>query len=139
MRPSTGSTLVHDYVLTLKVVNRAMVTAAHYKVEVTLPHPYLNARADSIHADWPHNTLAIRGLLGRREEQDSVTIVYRSQRPLYPEDVEDITDEVTLRYSVDDRAHLLIEQYDPDLTWAIYADNAPPKTGRMRLKDLQQF
>jgi predicted HTH transcriptional regulator len=65
----------HDYMLTLKVANHAMVTAAHYKVEVSFPHPFFEARADSIHADWPVHTLAIRGLLGRRETPDSVTII----------------------------------------------------------------
>lgn len=57
----------HDYSLTLKVENSATVTAAHYKVEVTFPHPAFKARADSINAS-PSHALATRGLLGRREE-----------------------------------------------------------------------
>jgi hypothetical protein len=126
-----------DYELTLQVVNKAMVTAAHYKVEITFPHPAFGARADSIHADWPSHKHAIRGLLGRREEAELTTIIYRSQRPLYPRDSEDITEQVQLRYKIDADGWGIIAERDPDVVWTIYADNALPRSNRVKVSALQ--
>lgn len=68
-----------------------------------------------------------------------MTIIYRSQRPLFPKDNDDITNEVKLRYEVDANAYWVIEQDDPWLEWMIYADNAEPKSGRRKMRDLQDF
>lgn len=128
----------HDYTLTLKVANTATVTASHYKLEVTFPHQAFQARADSVYAH-PSNTWYDPVLLSRREEGDLVTIIYRSRRPLFPKDTDDITEEVTLRYVVDEKANRIVGEQNPDVSWVIYADNALPKTGRMKVKELSNY
>jgi hypothetical protein len=126
----------HDYMLTLKVTNSASVTASHYKLEITFPHSAFNPRADSVYADvtstW-HDPV----MLSRREEGDVVTITYRSRRPLYPKDTDDITNDIMLRYSMDEEAQRVVGENAPDVSWVIHADNTLPKTGRAKMRDLE--
>lgn len=127
----------HDYMLKLKICNDAMVTALHYKLEIEFPQPVFEGRVTA--CTTPGGPARELGLVSTHADGDSITFVYRSRRPVYPKDEDDITNDLDIHYAVDNKSYEVIHSTNPDVQWRLYADNATPRTGRVRALDLSKF
>jgi hypothetical protein len=79
------------------------------------------------------------GLITLTENTSGYIFIYRSKDILFPKDDINVCERINLRYKVDDSTFQKIEGRKYEIEWTLYADDMPPKQGKVLFSSLNEY
>lgn len=127
----------HHYALTIRITNASDLIVNHWKLEFTFPNPLGANPPTKIAKLYDHIRI-------RTTTNGDYTLTYFSPYVLYPREDFDIGQEIAWRYQVDDAICRRLDRIKSEgnpltLSWSLFADTMPSKTGEIDISDLHEF
>jgi len=132
----------HTYLLKVYVINQGPAVIEHFQLEFTFPYVVGYERVFI----QSHDNIDLRS-----DGNADYVITYRSKSVLFPNEKREIGHEMNWRYRMDSEKYAKLGAFDlrPGFSatrkdtvfvqWTLYADNMPPKKGRVPFRELHQF
>ena len=126
---------LHEYQLSIIVINNGQIITHYFMLEIIIPGIVPGKSRGIIN----HNHI-----LQSQNQEDDIVLHYRSQDVLFPSEVRLITQEVNFTYKIYSEVyHKLREENSQGkkhfLSWKLYADEMPYKSGQILFSDLHNF
>ena len=126
---------LHEYQLSITVINNGQIITRFFMLEIIIPGIVLGKSRGVVNHDH---------ILQSQNHEDDIVIHYRSQNVLFPSEERSITQEVNFTYKINsDVFHKLREKNRQGekhyLSWKLYADEMPYKSGQILFSDLHGY
>lgn len=127
---------LHRYQLQVKILNKGIQLVNYFKLDFTFLRIM---KPKKTYFDDSEN-LKLR--YDKKNNEDIIS--YYSKRVLFPEEEFDLTHLINYRYEVDNSSYTQIDQMhekgmELNIKWTLYADNMPPKNGKISCFELHEF